>query len=176
METLRSGIKIGGVFEIECYDKLFNLKWRERTHNVVSNEAQNKILDIVFHGGVAPTSWFCALVEGSISPTLSQTYAVPLCTESSAYDEATRPEYNESVASGQMLTNSANKAVFTINATKTMYGAMLVGGGSGAATKQDKVGSGGVLYCYGLFSGTQPVVATNIINLTYAASAADDGV
>jgi hypothetical protein len=73
-----------------------------------------------------------------------------------------------------MLTNTANKAVFTINATKTMYGAMILGGGSLPSTKQDK--GAGVLYCYGRFTGSQPVVATNVINLTYQANAQDDGV
>lgn len=171
METLKSGIKTGGYFEVECYETLFppKLKWRERFSNIVTNEAMNHILNTVLHGGTAITTWYCALVENAAVATTGQTYTVPIATESSAYDEATRPEYNESVASGQMLTNSANKAVFTINATKTMYGAMILGGGSLPTTKQDK--GAGVLYCYGAFTGSQPVVATNIINLTYTAIA-----
>jgi hypothetical protein len=66
-------------------------------------------------------------------------------------------------------------AVFSINAGKTLYGAGLVGGGSNPSVKNDKAG-GGILRCYTLFSASHPVVAGQVINLTYTTGNADDGV
>jgi hypothetical protein len=103
------------------------------------------------------------------------TYATPTYTESTAYDELTRPAYNEAAASSQSITNSANKAVFTISGTKTMYGASIVGGGTAASTKGDTAG-GGTLFCYAKFDNARAVYDNDVLNLTYTISAADDGV
>jgi hypothetical protein len=56
-----------------------------------------------------------------------------------------------------------------------MYGASLVGGGTGATTKGDAAG-GGTLLCYAKFTASRAVYDNDIINLTYVISAADDGV
>ena len=172
---MKSKAKLKGIFEVECFDKYGNLKWKERVSNIITNEGLDAILDIMIHGATQIATWFCTLVETDTAPAAGMTYAVPVYTESTAYDEATRPEYVEAAASSQSITNSANKAVFTIDATKTMYGASLVGGGSAPSEKGNTAG-GGTLLCYAKFAASRSVVDNDVINLTYTLSAADDGV
>lgn len=192
METLKDGVKLRGLFEFEYWrlrdpltGKRFRdeggrflprrLVWTEKTHNIITNEELNHILNVEFHATTPITTWYMILVETDTTPAAGMTYATPVFTESTAYDEATRPEYVEAAASGQSITNSANKAVFTINATKTMYGGAIVGGGSAASTKGNTAG-GGTLACYAKFGTSRPVVDDDIINGTYTLSNADDGV
>ena len=144
-------------------------------HNIVTDEGLDALLDIMFHGTTQITTWYCLLFESDTTPDGGETYAVPVFTESTAYDEATRPAYVEAAASSQAITNSANKAVFMISASKTMYGAALVGGGSTPNTKGDAAG-GGTLFCAAKFTSSRAVVDDDVINLTYTISAADDGV
>ncbi|MDD4986560.1 MAG: hypothetical protein PHQ43_12435 [Dehalococcoidales bacterium] len=168
-------IRFGGRFLVECFDRLGNLKWKEDVHNIVTNEGLNALLNIMLHGSTQITTWYCLLFESDTTPAAGTTYATPVFTESTAYDESTRPAYNEAAASSQSITNSANKAVFTISGTKTMYGAALVGGGSAPSTKGDTAG-GGTMFCAAKFSSARSVVDDDVINLTYSISAADDGV
>uniref|UniRef100_A0A6M3L742 Uncharacterized protein n=1 Tax=viral metagenome TaxID=1070528 RepID=A0A6M3L742_9ZZZZ len=165
-------VKFKGGFIVECYRK-GELLWREDVHNIITNQGLTHILSTELAGGTAITTWYCTLVESNTTATAAMTYAVPVYTESTAYDEATRPAYTETVTD-QSCTNSASKAEFTINATKTMYGASLVGGGSAATTKGNTAG-GGTLLCYAKFSASRAVVDDDILQLTYTITAADDG-
>lgn len=164
--------KFKGEFWIECFDRHGNLKWWDKSSNIITNEGLDAILNIMLHASTQITTWYCCLIETNTTPVAGMTYAVPAYTESTAYDEATRPAYVEAAASSQSITNSANKATFTMDATKTIYGASLVGGGSAASTKADTAG-GGTLLCYSLFSSSRPVVDDDVINLTYALSASN---
>lgn len=167
--------KLGGKFIFECRDKNGRLKWQEEAHNIITNEGLDALLDIMLHGSTQITTWYCVIVESDTNPAAGMTYATPTYTESIAYDEATRPEYEEAAASSQSITNSANKAQFTMNATKTIYGAALVGGGASASTKGNTDG-GGTLFCYAKLGSSRSVVDDDVLNLTYTVSAADDGV
>jgi len=184
METeIKERAKLRGMFHWECWRPykedhgiVFARKqWEDDFHNIITNEGLDHILNVILHGSTQITTWYCGLVETNTTPAAAMTYATPSFTESTAYDEATRPAYNEAASSSQSITNSANKAVFTISGTKTMYGAALFGGGSAATTKGDAAG-GGTLLCYALASPSRSVVDNDVINLTYQLSAADDGV
>ena len=186
----RSGMRFKCVFDLECwrwhdeFGKRFrNLKgqferrliWQEHCHNIVTDEGLDSVLDVYFHAATQITTWYCCMSESDTAAAANLTYAVPGYTETEAYDEGTRPAYNEAAASGQSITNSANKAAFTINAAKTLYGASLVGGGTDGDTKGDAAG-GGTLCCYAKFGSSRAVVDDDVVNLTYTVTAADDGV
>jgi len=188
MEEAQARGKFRGVFNVECWrwhDEHGNrfrdargrferrLMWTEEVHNIVTNEGLDHILNVVLHGATQITTWYCTLVESDTAPAAGMTYATPVYTESTAYDEATRPEYEEAAASSQSITNSANKATFTISDTKTMYGASLVGGGTDPTVKGNTAG-GGTLLCYAKFASSRSVVDDDVLNLTYTISAADD--
>jgi hypothetical protein len=172
--NLKAGAKLKGVFEIEVKDKQGNLISRSRAENVVTAEGLNHMLNVELWDTTKIATWYCLIFETNTTPSDTTTYATPIFTEWASYDEATRPEYNNAQSPAKSTTNSANKAVFTANATKTLYGAALVGGGSTPSTKSDTTG-GGTMFCAGKFAANQPVVDDNVVNLTYTVTGADAG-
>lgn len=163
---MKNKVRLGGIFTAECFDKDGNLKWKTSTENIVTNEGLNHMLDVLAHGTTQISPWYVLVFETDTTPAAGTTYAVPVFTESEAYDEATRPEYVEAAAASQSITNSANKATFTFNATKTIYGAALVGGGTDGNTKGDVAG-GGTMLAAGAFTAGKAVVSGEILYITY---------
>ncbi|HDO36691.1 MAG TPA: hypothetical protein ENH07_10425 [Nitrospirae bacterium] len=141
-------------------------------HNICTDEGLNALLDIMFHGATQITTWYVGIFESDTTPVAGTTYAVPVYTESTAYTEAARVEYAEAVASGKIITNSANKATFTMNATKTIYGAALVGGGS-APTDNTDVAGGGTMYCASKFVASKSVESGDVLKVTVSITSAD---
>ena len=172
MEKNKQGFKLGSWWKWE--------QWRDgklidtwENGNIVTNEGLDAILDIMFHGSAQITPWYIALFEDNHTPAAGDTYAVPGYTESTAYSEANRVVYNEAAASSQSITNSANKASFSINATKTIYGAALVGGGTNPSVKSDTA-SGGTLFNSSQFSGgAKSVENGDTLKVTITINAAD---
>lgn len=160
----------GGVFEWEGW-RDGKLIWKDKTHNIVTNEGLDRILDVMFNAATQTTTWYVGIVETDTAEAAGMTYDVPVFTESTAYDEATRPEYEEAASSSQSITNSANKATFTISGTKTMYGAALFS----INTKGDHApGANNVLYCYAKFGTSRAVIDNDVINATYTVGASDN--
>jgi len=143
-----------------------------RDHNVCTDEGLDSLLDIMFHAVTQITTWYVLLFKTDTTPTGDTTYAVPVFTEATEYDEATREEYVEAAAASQVMTNTASKAEFTISDTVTIYGAALVGGGTDANTKSDVAG-GGTMYCASKFTAPKSVVDDDILRVTIAITAAD---
>ena len=170
---MKAGGRFKGVFNIEIKDKLGNLLSKSRAENIITDEGLDALLDIMLGNATQIHPWYCVIFDADFTPDGDETYAVPGYAEWAAYDEATRPEYEEAASSGQSVTNSANKAEFTANDTDTLWGAALVGGGSAPTTKSNTAG-GGTLLCAGKFAASQPVVDDNVVNLTYTVTAADD--
>ena len=168
-------LRFQGKFIVTCHDKDGNFKWREETRNLVTNEGLDAALDIMFHADTQITTWYLLLFNTNTTILATHTYAVPGFTESTAYDEAVRQAYVEAAASGQSMTNSANKGVFTMNGTETIYGAALVGGGSAPTTKDDQAG-GGFLWCAAQFASSKNVDSGDTLEVTYTLTSADDGV
>lgn len=168
---MKAGLQIGGVFTLICRDKeTGEIKWEEKTHNIITNEGLDHILDVLLHGDTQTDPWYCLLFDTNTTPLATHTYAVPGFTESEDYDEATRPEYEEAASSSQSITNSANRATFTMSGTTTIYGAALVSDN----TKGDVAG-GGILLCSGLFTNEKIVNDDDILELSYTLTASDDG-
>ena len=145
---------------------------KTQDHNICTDEGLDALLDIMFHGSTQITTWYVAIFESDTTPAAGTTYAVPVYTESTAYTEAARVAYNEAAASSKVTTNSANKATFTMNATKTIYGAALVGGGTDATDNTDVAG-GGTLYCAAEFSAPKSVESGDVLKITVTITAAD---
>lgn len=171
---------ISSIWDVEHWrqgeDGLYLLSKTQDT-NVVTNQGLDKLLNVMFGaagGGEETqiTTWYVTLVESNTTPAAGLTYATPTYTESTAYTEGTRPAYVETASSGQSINNSASKATFTINASKTIYGSSLVGGGTAPTTKGDTAG-GGYLYCYSLFGSSKSVVSSDVLNITITLTAAD---
>jgi len=161
------------VWDFECFDKDGNLKWQELNRpNMIVTEGLNNLLDAYLNAATQITAWYVIPVETDTTAALTMTYAVPVFTESQAYTEANRQAFDPAAASGGVMTNAASKAVFTINATKTMYGAALVGGGGAASTKADTAG-GGTLFCYSKFASGKSVESTDSLSISISVTIAN---
>jgi len=168
---LNPRIPIGTLWEFEHFRKgeLID-QWQQG--NVNTNEGLDAFLDIMFHASTQIATWYMCTFENDYTPLVTNTYAVPGYTECTAITEGTRPAFNEAAASSRVTTNSANKATFTYNATKTIYGAALVGGGTGPTEKGNTAG-GGTLFCSSKFGTPKSVVTTDVLLVTCTITLAD---
>jgi hypothetical protein len=158
---------LGGEFTVE-HRRAGELVGASVEPNTVVNEGLDHILSVIFNSGTQVTTWYVAIFEGNYTPQSTDTASniASNSTESTAYDEATRVEWVEAAPSGQTVTNSANRATFNINATKTIYGAFLI-------SDNTKSGTTGTLMAASRFSASRNVVSGDDLLITYSFSAAD---
>lgn len=172
--AIRNAISLGGYFTLTVYDKDGNFKGETRSHNIVTTQGLNWLLNVALHnstGAYTISTWYCALASTNTAAASTMTYAVPSYTEVNAnYSEATRPEYADVTAStaGTSISNSSSKAVFTVaTASTSFYGAALVN----SSVKGDTATGGGILFSYALLSTARDVVVGDTLNLTYQVAA-----
>lgn len=144
-------------------------KWKEVKHNLVVNEGLDDVLDVVFKGGTAVTTWYIAIFSSDSTPAAGWTYATPTYTEFTNYDESTREEWVEGSISSQSLDNSGTPAEFTCTSgTNTIYGASMVS----VSTKGDVAG-GGVMFSAARFSSSRPFNAAEVLKIVVTVNAQD---
>lgn len=143
----------------KCVDR-FNV------HNLITTEGLDAWNNIMFHGATQIATWYVILFSTDTTILATHTYAVPGFTEvTTEVDEATRVAFNEAESSGGVITNTANKALYTFNTNVTIYGAGLVGGGAAATTKGDTAG-GGTLFAAAKFSTPKAMSDDEILAIT----------
>jgi hypothetical protein len=123
------------------------------------------ILDVMFHTVTRVAGWYMAIVESNTVAAATMTYAVPVYTECTTYTGTDRPTFTTVDSASESITNAAAKCSYTMNAGKTLYGAALVGGDSGAGKANiigDTTDALGILMCYSLFSSSKPVEDTDV--------------
>lgn len=98
--------------------------------NLVTDEGLTYLADVALNAGTQITEFRVVPIESNHTPAAGNTYATPGYTECTAYDESVRPVWTEAGVTAKTITNSASKASFTFNSTKTIYAAALVGGGT----------------------------------------------
>lgn len=162
---MENELRVGGRYILE-HVRNGEVIDREDITNLVVNEGLNHLLDVTFHSGTQVGTWYLGLFEGNYTPAAAATAAniASAATECTAYDEATRQEYKEAAASSQSITNAADKATFTMNATKTIYGAFLVSNSTKGSTS-------GILFSAGRFNAPKQVVDDDQLLLTYTFNA-----
>ena len=160
--ALDGSMPVMGVFELE-HRRNGKLIGRDIASNIVTTEGLNHILSTVVAGGSAVSPWYIALFEGNYTPVAGLTAATftASATECTAYDEAARVAYVEGTPSGGVIDNSASRAVFTMNATKTIYGGALL-------SVSTKSSTSGTLLAAGRFSSSRAVVDVDELSLWYS--------
>lgn len=182
-ETVSSGLVAGtgageaaratGRYVVECRDKDGNLKWVEETPNLVVNVGLQYMAGTALTSTAQTTSWFLGLYGAGASntPAASDTMSSHAgWTEVTAYSESTRPAATFASATNanpSVVTNSASKATFTMNATTTVGGAFLT-------SSSTKGGTAGTLFSAADFQspGDRSVVSGDVISVTYTFSLA----
>jgi hypothetical protein len=157
----------GGVFSNRVKHEGVWTAW-DHSPNIVVNQGLDHFLDVTLSGATQITTWYIAPFEANYTPVAGDTAAniASNSTESAAYTEANRQTWVEAGASGQSITNSASTADFSINATKTMYGAFLV-------SSNVKSGTAGTLIAASKFAASRAVVNLDTLSITYTLNAAD---
>lgn len=138
----------------------------EEVSNLIPTEGLNYMLGTALTGVTQSTTWYIALFEGNYTPVAGVTAATfPAdATECTAYTEAARVTWTPGAISAGSVSNTASKAVFTINATKTVYGIAQTSVSTKSATT-------GTLMSVARFSVAKSVVATDVLNVTSTISA-----
>jgi hypothetical protein len=169
---------IFSVWEIEHYRPNpvtgeLDLLSTEKVHNLVTNQGLDDILDAYFTSGDQKTTWYVAIFDDDYTVLATNTYQSKGFSESTDYDESTRPTWSGGTVSGQSVDNSASKATFTMNATTDIYGAALVGGEDADTKNDSSAGSTppNIMYCSAQFSAMKSVVDDDVLKVTVTLTA-----
>lgn len=159
-----------GNYVMDGGERIWVPKWKEKIHNLVVTEALNDVLDVYFKSGTASATWYLAIFGSDSTPAAGWTYAVPVCTELTNYDEATREEWIEGTIAAGSVDNSASPAEFTCTSgTNTIYGAML----NNVSTKGDTASGTGVLFSAARFSSSRPFNTAEVLKIVVTINAQD---
>ncbi len=170
--------KFENVYDFVCRDKHGNIKWQERVDNLVPTAGLNDVLTKYLKGSSYTATWYVGLIDnsgfgaldaGDTAAKITAAAPNPPTTndwaELSEYDEAVRQTLTLGTASAGSINNSAAKAVFTINATKTVYGGFVI-------SDSTKDGTSGVLFGEAAFSAPRAVVDDDTITVTVTVTCA----
>jgi hypothetical protein len=128
-------MKVNQKYRVECHDRLGNLKWVEEFDNLVVGEGLSKYLDATLITGLASPTWFVGL-KGTGTVVNADTLASHAgWSEINPY-AGNRPAWTPGSITGtttKTIDNSASKAVFTITAALTVYGAFMASVNTGTA-------------------------------------------
>lgn len=169
----QEGLKATGHYLVECFDKDGKLKWTAESDNLVVNVGLQYMAGVALTSTAQITSWYIGLYGSGAtnSPAAGDTMSSHAgWTEVTDYSESTRVAATFAAATNanpSVVTNTASKAVFTINGTTTVGGAFLTSGSA-------KSGTTGTLFSAADFSspGDRSVVSGDILNVTYTFSLA----
>jgi len=164
-----AGVRVGGVFNMRCYNPDGSLKWSAKAHNIVVNAGLNYLLDAGLSGGTPITSWYVGLVDNSgfTAYAAGDTLATHTgWSEFSSYS-GNRQAWTDGGVSSQSVDNSGSPASFSITGSGTIRGCFLASAASGST---------GTLFAEVDFSGGNRTVGNgDTVEVTYTFSAADDG-
>lgn len=161
-------LKASGKYIVECFDKDGNPKWTAETPNLVVNVGLQYMAGSALVATTQITTWYVGIYGAAASNTPAAGDTASShggWTENTNYSESTRPVANFAAATNanpSVVTNTSNKAVFTMNATTTVGGAFLI-------SNNTKGGTTGTLFSAADFQspGDRSVVSGDILNVTY---------
>jgi hypothetical protein len=164
-------LKGGGIFTVRCRDKEGNLKWEQKSHNLVVNVGLADMNTKYFKGSGYTAAWYIGIYgpAASNNPSSTDTMASHAgWTEVTAYSNATRPAATfgaATTADPSVIANSASPAQFLVNASANVGGAFLTTGDSPG-------GSSGTLFSASDFAapGDRTVQNGDVLSVTYTFS------
>jgi len=167
----KEGLKGGGIFTVRCHDKEGNLKWQQKSHNLVVNVGLAYMNTTFFKGSGYTAAWYVGIYgpASSNNPSSSDTMASHAgWTEVTAYSNATRPAATfgaATTADPSVIANSAAPAQFLVNASANVGGAFLVNDNTPG-------GSSGTLFSASDFAapGDRVVQNGDVLSVTYTFS------
>ena len=156
--------KVNGVWVPSKWDILHE----ESFKNAITNEGKDHILDSTFDAATQVTSWYFGLIDnaGFTALAAADTHASHAgWAESTAYDEATRPEWAPGVAASQSITNATARD-FTIDTNSTVINGLFV---ASLSTKGST--AAGTLWSTASFSAVRNVDDDDVLSIDYTVNA-----
>jgi hypothetical protein len=149
---------ISSYYHVLCYDKDGELKWEDGFKNLVVTTGRNAYLDATLRTGLSSPLWYVGL-KGTGTVVAGDTAAShPGWAELTNYSQTNRPQWVAGTISNGSLANSS-AAVFTINASGTVAGAMMI-------NNNTKGGTTGTLLSAGNFTTARNVENGDTLNIT----------
>ena len=158
---MKSKLSAGFSYQVEVIDKNGHVRDSEVVHNIMPGEGLNYVLGAALKGAAQIAAFHVGLYEGNYTPVAGDTAATfPVsATESIAYAELTRVALTLGTVIGGSADNSAARAEFTANATKTFYGGFI-------SSSNAKGSVSGVLVSAVRFSSPKQLVAGEVLRVT----------
>ena len=164
------GVRGGGVFHVQCFDKDGNLKWEGRMPNLVVNEGLQDMNARYFTGSAYTASFYLGLVTGPGSGTVYA--AADTLASHAGWTEFTNYSGSRKAVTFGAPT-SADPSVISNTAVPSQF-SITGGGGTVAGAFLCTVASGtsGILFSEADFQspGDRIVVAGDTLNVTYTFS------
>lgn len=154
-----------GRYYIEHLDKRGRLKGIYDINNGIVDVGINYLLDAGFGAGSQITTWYIGLVDNAGFSAFANADTMSShagWAESTAYTEATRPEWTEGAASSRSITN-ASTVDFSINASVTIKGIFLT-------SDNTKSGTTGTLWSTASFTANVTATSGDTLKVTYTLS------
>ncbi len=159
----KSIFKPHGWFLIEHRNEAGKLIGLYRIPNGIVDVGMNHILETQFHAGAQTTTWYIGLVGTWTAFSDADTMASHAgWSESTAYTEATRPQWTAGAAAARQITNAAT-VDFSINATAALKGIFVT-------SDNTKTGGAGTLWATAAFSSVVNVGNGDTLKVTYTVS------
>lgn len=130
-------------------------------HNILPQQAVDHVASLIRGAGATPiSSWYLGLFENNYVPDSSVTAADLQLTvgESQAYAETARLPWTNEYDGTAMISNASAMAEFTMDASKTIYGAFIV-------SNSAKGGTAGILLSIARFSTAKVVDAGTTLRI-----------
>ena len=164
-KTTSEGTRAGGVFHVQCFDQDGNLKWEEKSHNLVVNQGLKDMNDKYFSGAAYTATWYLGLITGPGSGT---TFAAGDTLASHAgWTEFTDYSGNR----GAVTFGAATTADPSVITNPSPVAFTITGGGgtvAGAFLTNVATGTSGILFSESDFQspGDRVTVAGDVLNVT----------
>lgn len=164
-ERLKHGLPVRGEIRLVCRNRDGSIAWKERVQNAAVTVGLNYVLDVAFRGQSQLSSWYCGLIDGASTPTLSSADTMSShsgWSENTSYSESTRRQWSPSAAASGAVSN-ASAFSFTANASATIYGLFF-------ASNSTKSGTSGTLWATAPLSVPRALVNGQALYVTYTVS------
>jgi len=135
MNSANLVVKVNQKYKVECRDRLGNLKWVEEFDNLVVGEGLAKYLDATLKTGLASPAWYVGLKGTGTVVNADILSSHGGWSEINPYS-GNRPAWTPGSITGtttRTVDNSASKAVFSITAALTVYGAFMASVNTGTS-------------------------------------------
>jgi len=139
---------------------------KEEIKNAATNVGLNLMLDAMFTGATAISSWYMGLIDNANYSAVANDDTMASHAgwqESVAYSESARPAWGVGAAGSQSVTN-ATAVDFTINASAVIKGIFVT-------SDSTKSASTGTLWATSIFSSARTVNSGDVLKLTYTVTA-----